>query len=290
MAGRDEFGNPRGNARASFGSHRQNESTALFSSPQDYDNNLQAISDNIRQIQNNTTQIQQLSSTIGTSRDNPDSRQKLHKLVESTKTLVKGTLSDFKLVDLKSGSTETKNRKKLLHNKLLKDFETWIERFTDLSSSAVEKERKTPLASSSSSSSSNSFQRTRPSSQQDRDRDPFEIRPQQQSDFQLQSEIDYNETIIKERDQDIRKVETAIVELHDIFQDVANLVDSQQGMIDNIESNIEDATENTTVGLTELGQAATYQKKSRTKMCCLLLIFVIILAVVGGAAFFVIKR
>lgn len=57
------------------GGNRKNSD--LFASPEDYDNNVQAISDTIRQIASNVGQMQQLSGQIGKSNDSRESRQRM---------------------------------------------------------------------------------------------------------------------------------------------------------------------------------------------------------------------
>ncbi|VDP72345.1 unnamed protein product [Echinostoma caproni] len=68
---------------------------------------------------------------------------------------------------------------------------------------------------------------------------------------------------IEARHEDIMKLERSIRELYDLFNDLANLVETQGEMIDRIEYNVantKDHVENAKIAVT---QAVVYQKKSR---------------------------
>jgi len=82
-----------------------------------------------------------------------------------------------------------------------------------------------------------------------------------------------------ERDAGVREVEAAVLEVNEIFTDLASLVNEQQPLIDTIEGNITETGGNVETGLAEIRKAETYQKKSRTKMCWLLLCVLVLAAV-----------
>jgi len=68
---------------------------------------------------------------------------------------------------------------------------------------------------------------------------------------------------IEARHKDILKLEQSIKELHDMFMDMAMLVESQGEMIDNIERNILQTVDYVENAKTETKQAVVYQKKAR---------------------------
>jgi t-SNARE complex subunit (syntaxin) len=118
----------------------------IFSSPMEYDNNFQAVSNNIQQLSNNVSQLKQLVNQIGTSKDSVELREKLNSLIQTTRTLSKDTAQDFKLLDYEKAPTqEERNKKKLLQQKLMKDFQTWLQKYQEISKMAAEKERSSPL-------------------------------------------------------------------------------------------------------------------------------------------------
>lgn len=106
----------------------------------------------------------------------------------------------------------------------------------------------------------------------------YEQQKQQQME---QDDIDFNEQIVAERNREIREIETAVVEVGQIFQDLAAMVNEQGVMVDNIESNISSSVEATTTGVIQLEGAEEYQIKAR-KRCIVIsiIVFVIILILV----------
>ncbi|CAJ0580586.1 unnamed protein product, partial [Mesorhabditis spiculigera] len=90
---------------------------------------------------------------------------------------------------------------------------------------------------------------------------------------------------IEARHNDIMKLETSIRELHDMFMDMAMLVESQGEMVDRIEYNVEHAKEFVDRAVADTKKAVQYQSKARRKKICIIvclcvLILVVILVVV----------
>jgi len=85
---------------------------------------------------------------------------------------------------------------------------------------------------------------------------------------------------IEARHKDIVRLEASILELHQLFVDMAVLVDSQGELLNQIEFNVSQSVAYTTDGVSELKKAVEYQKKSRKKMLIIIVILVIIIVVV----------
>lgn len=68
---------------------------------------------------------------------------------------------------------------------------------------------------------------------------------QQQMALAEQSEVDFQEELIQEREQEIRGIEQGITELNEIFRDLGTMVTEQGVMIDNIEQNVSNAATST---------------------------------------------
>lgn len=95
-----------------------------------------------------------------------------------------------------------------------------------------------------------------------------------------QSEVDYQENLIIEREGEIRQIEQSVGELNELFRDVAHMVREQGDMIDTIDVNVERTLDDTRGADTELRSASRYQKAARNKACCLLVILAIVLLIV----------
>ncbi|XP_067269562.1 syntaxin-2 [Pseudorasbora parva] len=86
---------------------------------------------------------------------------------------------------------------------------------------------------------------------------------------------------IESRHKDILRLESSIKELHDIFVDMAMLVETQGEMIDNIEKNVNNAVEYVSHAKVETKKAVRYQTQARRKYIILGLIVLSVLAVVA---------
>tara|TARA_Y100000768_G_scaffold384562_2_gene368859 strand:- start:203 stop:520 length:318 start_codon:yes stop_codon:yes gene_type:complete len=99
----------------------------------------------------------------------------------------------------------------------------------------------------------------------------------------IQSIANQNEKLISERENDINNIAHGVQEISELFQDMSILVRTNGETINNIESNIEFAVNNTQQANTELVKANKYQKKNSKYriyfifFCLLLLIFIILI-------------
>jgi len=85
---------------------------------------------------------------------------------------------------------------------------------------------------------------------------------------------------IKARHKDIVRLEASIMELHQLFVDMAVLVESQGELLNQIEFNVNQSVAYTAEGVKELASAVKYQKKSRKKMCIIIVIIIIVIIVI----------
>ncbi|XP_076307119.1 syntaxin-1A-like isoform X11 [Tachypleus tridentatus] len=83
---------------------------------------------------------------------------------------------------------------------------------------------------------------------------------------------------IEARHNDIIKLENSIRELHDMFMDMAMLVESQGEMIDRIEYQVEHAKDYIEAAKQDTKKALVYQSKARRKQ---IIIIILVLVVVG---------
>ncbi|XP_051760131.1 syntaxin-2 isoform X2 [Ctenopharyngodon idella] len=95
---------------------------------------------------------------------------------------------------------------------------------------------------------------------------------------------------IESRHKDILRLEASIKELHDMFVDMAMLVETQGEMINNIEKNVNNAVEYVGHAKVETKKAVRYQTQARRKLvyvaicgavCIILLVVIIVTAIYG---------
>jgi len=87
---------------------------------------------------------------------------------------------------------------------------------------------------------------------------------------------------IENRHRDILRLEQSIKELHQLFLDMAILVETQGELIDQIEYNVNQSVEYTKDAIKNLRKANVLQKKARKKMCCIIIILIVVLFLLGG--------
>jgi len=95
---------------------------------------------------------------------------------------------------------------------------------------------------------------------------------------------------VSEQNQDIRILERNVEELHQLFQDMALLVDAQGRLIDSIEANVDSSREYVKQGKEEVKQAAEYSCAARKKKIiifaligvCLVIVIIVVIVVVKG--------
>lgn len=87
---------------------------------------------------------------------------------------------------------------------------------------------------------------------------------------------------IEARHADIIKLENSIRELHDMFMDMAMLVESQGEMIDRIEFHVSGALEYVEEAVKDTKKAMEYQRKARRKQICIIICIIILLIFVGS--------
>jgi len=113
-------------------------------------------------------------------------------------------------------------------------------------------------------------------------------RQQQQEQEQLrladQSEVDFQESMIVERESEIRNIEQSVGELNELFRDVAHMVHEQGQTLDIISDNVTSTRDNTKSADQNLRTASRHQRNARNKACCLLLILAVVMVVVILAA------
>ncbi|KAL4706162.1 hypothetical protein ACJJTC_013627 [Scirpophaga incertulas] len=85
-----------------------------------------------------------------------------------------------------------------------------------------------------------------------------------------------NTKMVAEREEEVHKIVRSIVDLNDIFKDVAHLVHEQGTVLDRIDYNIECTQVQVQEGYQQLRKAESYQKKN-TKLQCILMLTVIVI-------------
>jgi len=245
-----------------------------------YSGSYNNILNNIRSFSTNVTNLTNSIYKMGSKSDSLQLRQSIEELM--VKTMNSG--KDIKAELERTSKTVPREKKAELH-KLSSDFQTWLSKFQDVSKSYVNKRDTTPVPVAKQETFATQEYQDFPAPQNQGDN--FQVRKQQL--VEVENERDFNDQLIRERHQGIKDIETRVVELNEMFRDLAVMVDEQGVEIDNIESHLANAEEYTNQGVVEVQQAEKSQRSARNKLCCIAVIGVIVVAVIVLIALFASK-
>ncbi|KAG0220026.1 hypothetical protein BGX31_011113 [Mortierella sp. GBA43] len=96
----------------------------------------------------------------------------------------------------------------------------------------------------------------------------------------LDGELAFQESIIQEREYEIRKMEEGMGQVMDVMRELGTLVNEQRDGIDFLHDNIAQTRTRTHLAQQEVLKASEYQRRSREKLCYLLLVSSIVGAIV----------
>lgn len=241
----------------------------------------QAVAAGIFQINTAVAAFRRLVDAIGTAKDTPDHRQKLHNTRQRILQLVKDTSAKLKILSDSDRDSSVNASKKVEDAKLARDFQTTLQEFQKVQQLASERESTySPAAAPSSSSSSTaSASGERLALGGDQDNQPFLLEQKRQELVLLDNEISFNEAMIDERDQGIREVQEQIGQANEIFKDLAVLVHEQGVVIDDIQSNIGSSAAGTAQARVQLAKASK-SSKSKSSWCWWVLVIFVIAVVI----------
>ncbi len=172
---------------------------------------------------------------------------------------------------------------KYTQQKLSREFQASGTEFQSIQRTALEKQRASANQARTAidSNDTSSLPRYTDDPQQQQQ---LQRQEQEQLHLASQDEVDFQESLIVEREAEIRNIETSVGELNELFRDVAHIVHEQGTQIDTISGNVQNVAGDTRQADVELRSASRYQKSARGKACCLLLILAVVLVIIILAA------
>uniref|UniRef100_A0A803LR92 t-SNARE coiled-coil homology domain-containing protein n=1 Tax=Chenopodium quinoa TaxID=63459 RepID=A0A803LR92_CHEQI len=229
----------------------------------------QAVAAGIFQINTAVSSFRRLVDAIGTSKDTPDHRQKLHTTRQRILQLVKDTSAKLKALSDSDHSANVTQSKKIEDAKLARDFQATLQEFQNVQQLASERESSyVPSGAPTSVVTDSSVEEAK----QDLENQPFLLDQKRQELVLLDNEVVFNEAIIEEREQGIKEVQSQIGQVNEIFMDLAVLVHEQGVVIDDIHSNIEASAAVTSQAKQQLSKAS---KSERTVSLVFVLVYMV---------------
>ncbi|KAL4984760.1 t-SNARE [Aspergillus falconensis] len=233
----------------------------------------ESLSNQLFTLTSNITRLSDQISLLGTKRDTERVRERVHNLLEQTRTGFRDVGEGIKKVQ---NWEDVNPSQKWTQQKLSTEFKATLEEFQTVQRRALEKQRASAVAARTAV---------------DEAEHPTDGGAQQQQLLEVeqprlanQDEVNFQEALIIEREAEIRNIEQSVGELNELFRDVAHIVHEQGEQLDTISGNVENVHANTQGANVELRSASRYQKNARTKACCLLVILAVILAIIILAA------
>ncbi|CAA7397602.1 unnamed protein product [Spirodela intermedia] len=240
-----------------------------------------AVAAGVFQINTAVSTFQRLVNTLGTPKDTPELREKLHKTRLHIGQLVKDTSAKLKQASETDHNAEVSASKKIADAKLAKDFQAVLKEFQKAQRLAAERETAyAPFVPQTVLPSSYTASEIDVGSDRTPEQRALLVESRRQELLLLDNEIVFNEAIIEEREQGIQEIQQQIGEVNEIFKDLAVLVNDQGTLIDDIESNIESTNAATTQAKSHLARASKTQRSNSSLTCMLLVIFGVILLIV----------
>lgn len=231
------------------------------------------LSDKLFSLTNNISRLQNQVALLGTRRETDRVRERVQDLLQETGDAFKDIGEGLKKVQ---AWHDLGPSQKYTQGKLNQEFKASLNEFQSVQRQALEKQRASATAARTALESEGGP--TSPSAggvggQQQQ-------LQQQEPTLADQSEVDFQESLIIERESEIRNIEQSVGELNELFRDVAHMVHEQGQSLDIISDNVTQTRDDTRNADQQLRTASRHQKSARGKACCLLLILVIVLTVV----------
>ncbi|KAI0479527.1 t-SNARE [Xylariaceae sp. FL0804] len=278
-----------GNGGGSGGGRRSNNhggsgSGGAYADDPEFSRLSQSMMNKLFHLQGNVSKLRSDIGLLGTRRDNPRLRERVHALLEESTEQFKEVGEGVKKIQSWEDVTPTQ---KYSQQKLSREFKQALGEFQSLQRTALEKQRASVSAakaaldpdspSGSGGGGGAGFEGEQLQLQQQQEQQQIHLAPQ--------DEVDFQDALITEREEEIRHIEEGVGDLNVLFQQVAQIVGEQGEQLQTIENNAVSVRDDTRGADVELRSAARYQKNARSKACCLLLVLAVIMAIVLLAVF-----
>ncbi|MCJ1401729.1 hypothetical protein MMC11_004946 [Xylographa trunciseda] len=252
---------------------RRNEDPEYRDDPE-FDKFSEDLSVKLFSLTSNISRLSSQISLLGTKRDTERVRERVHDLLEESRDGFRDVGEGIKRL---TSWEDLSPSQKYTQQKLSREFQASGTEFQSIQRLALEKERASASASRAAIDSGDASSLPRYS---DDPNQQAQVQEQDQLRLASQDEVDFQESLIVERESEIRNIEQSVGELNELFRDVAHIVREQGTMLDTIEVNVQNTATDTRQADVELRSANRYQKQARGRACCLLLILAVVLVVI----------
>jgi len=235
-----------------------------------------SLSSRLFTLTSNITQLNRQLALVGTKKDSEVVRDRVTRLLDETRT-------GFR--DISDGVKRAKNwpdaspAMKYTQDKLQNQLTSAMADFQSAQRLSAEKTRQYVAAAK------RKVHHEDPERYTDEDPNegvevPLVQQQQQQAALADQNEVEFHESLILQREEEIRSLERGVTEINDIFRDLGTMIRDQGEQLDVIGTNVDSVAQDHKAADLELRSASRYQKSARNRACCLLIILAIVLTIV----------
>ena len=235
------------------------------------------LSDQLFTLTANIGRLNSQIALLGTRRETDRVRERVADLLQETGDGFKDVGEGLKRVQ---AWHDVGPSQKYTSGKLAQEFRASLTEFQGLQRQALEKQRASAAAARAAVADEEGG--VAGDSGADIDGGQGLLQSQQQEQVRLaeQSEVDFQEQLIVEREGEIRNIESSVSELNELFRDVATMVHDQGASLDIISENVMQTRDDTQNADQQLRTASRHQRSARGKACCLLIVLAVVLVVV----------
>ncbi|KAF2793574.1 t-SNARE [Melanomma pulvis-pyrius CBS 109.77] len=228
------------------------------------------LSDDLFALTRDVARLSSELGKIGTKLETERVRERVRDIIDDTSGKFKEIGEGLKKI---ATWPDVGPSQKFTQSKLSREFKASLTEFQQLQRQAVEKEK-------ASASAARAALQDQTSPTEERSGGFGQQQEQEQLRLASQDEVDFQESLIIERESEIRNIEQSVGELNELFRDVAHMVHEQGVQLDSIEENVHVTRDSAQGAQINLKQASNYQKSARSKACILLLILAIFLVII----------
>ncbi|KAJ2954647.1 hypothetical protein O0L34_g2942 [Tuta absoluta] len=237
---------------------------AEFSPTELYDLS-ESIADNVNTINSGLKTLERMMKQIGGSNDSVQLRDKIHDTQQTVNGSVSATARDIQRlgVVVRRGDKP----QKLQVERLTQAFRDALAKY-----SAVQKQVTEKMAAHMPRQARVRNDPQALEQQAMADDEEASLLANQQAQARL---VQFETSMLLEREAYMNKIEADVLDITQIMQDLAEMVNTQAEVVDTVETHIENAGAGVEAGVDELAKAAEHQRRYRRKMFILILIAIV---------------
>lgn len=231
-----------------------------------------SIIEKIESLRKNYNKVRDFGSRIGSLKDSNELRDNITRELSAWKSAYQKAKRD---IDKFPSSIDSDKKKK---NRLEKDLNSAKQQFDQLNSE-ITKKLGIPITSKHEVK-----QETKKSRHDDA---PPSYQYQNNNDKQslqlldrFENEISFNESIIREREEEAMQIESKVLDIHSSYLELNKMLNEQDPLLQEIDLNIKKTHTDITRGVENLGGAEKHDKKGRVLICLILIVVLVISLVV----------